>query len=550
LHLKKDIQDINRFRHILTVFLEKGLGYYLVKAKLHLHLPWHKRLKANLQSEKREKAVYLREAFEDLGPTFVKLGQLLSLRPDLVPKEFSEEFEKLQDAVPSFPFSYVKKVIEEDLGKPFNKIFKTFDKKPIASASIAQVHKAELKNGKKVAVKIQRPNIEEIINLDLDILFFIAKQLEKHFLNLKNYHPTGVVKEFAMWTRRELNFEHEAKFADQLKEELKDNHSIRIPKVYHNLSSKRILTLDFVDGVKINDLDSLKKYKISRKRIAKVYFNSILEQALLHGLFHADPHPANIFVQKNGKLVYLDYGIMGSLSVADRKKIIQFIVSLPDKNPEKSLNILTSLARDTSRADLVNFKKESLEILEKVCRSSIGEESFGKAIYEVISLGAKYNVIFDPNQIMMAKAVYQAEGLGLELDPDFKVADALVGFGQKYLQKEYSPLKLTQKIIKSLWNHKELLLEFPEHLVKIIDKLENDTPPQQTQIIQTDNFENEVNKKNNGKIFGLIISTLIIAMAILLYFDNKTELFSFPVSIILLTLIILLIFYFFMFSNK
>ena len=239
--------------------------------------------------------------------------------------------------------------MEEDLQKPLNKIFSSFDKKPLASASIAQVHRAVLKSGKKVVVKVQRPDIREIIDTDLDILFHLARSLEKHFPAIKNYHPVDVVKEFAIWTRRELNFEIEARNAATLREKLKNNKNVIIPKVYPGFSSKRILIMDFVDGFKINDLAALEKYHISRKNLVMTYFTSILEQALLHGLFHADPPSTNIFVQKSGKLAYIDYGIVGELTPQDRKKIIRFINSINEKNPQKSMDIVVSLAKDISK---------------------------------------------------------------------------------------------------------------------------------------------------------------------------------------------------------
>ena len=258
--LKKDIKDVRRFKEILLVFFEEGFGYYLAKAKLHFHLPFTKRIKpAREVNDKQVQAIKLRKAFERLGPTFVKLGQLLSLRPDLVPKEFSQEFEKLQDAVPPFTYNQAKKIIETDLGKPLTQVFKSFDKKPIASASIAQVHKAIMKNGKVVAVKVQRPNIKETIDADLDILFFIAKELEKHFPKLRNYRPVDVVKEFALWTRKEIDFEIKARNAIRLKEELKNDPNVDVPQIYSKLSSKKVLVMDFVTGVRIDDDKFLKK---------------------------------------------------------------------------------------------------------------------------------------------------------------------------------------------------------------------------------------------------------------------------------------------------
>jgi len=545
------VKDIKRLQEVLTVLFEEGLGYYVAKTNLHLHLPWHKRIRPVLPTSNRQRqAIRLRQAFERLGPAFVKLGQLLSLRPDLVPREYSEEFEKLQDHVPPFPYQKVKSIVEKELQKPLSTLFFSFEKKPLASASIAQVHRAVLKSGKKVVVKVQRPNIKETIDTDLDILFHLAQALEKHFSSMKNYHPVDVVKEFALWTRKELNFEIEGRNATLLREKLKNNPRIVIPKIYPAFSSKRVLTMDFVDGVKINDYAMLEKYNLDRKTLVMTYFHSILEQALLHGLFHADPHPANIFVQKNGKLAYLDYGIIGELNPGDRKKVIRFITSVSDKDSAKGLEIIVSLAKDTSRADLAGFKAETRTILEEVYKNSIGEKSIGKAFYEIISKGAQHGVIFDSNHVLMAKSLFQAEGLAVSLYPQFKVAEGLDAFTEKYLKETYTPKKVVQKIARTLWSQKELLEDLPEHLLKIVQKMEEPEQPTQIDISQLKELEQEFEYLSKKRVIGIIISALIISSAVLFYLEGRTLFLGIPVSVIMFVTALLLLSYFIITHKK
>ena len=535
------VKDIKRLQEIVAVLFEEGLGYYVAKTNLHLHLPWHKRIKPTFPiSNRQRQAVMLRRAFERLGPTFVKLGQLLSLRPDLVPKEYSEEFEKLQDHVPSFSYQKIKNIVEHDLQKPLPALFSSFDKKPLASASIAQVHRAVLKSGKKVVVKVQRPDIKETIDTDLDILFHLAQVLEKHFPAMNNYRPVDIVKEFAFWTRKELNFEIEARNAALLREKLKENKEIIIPKVYPAFSSKRVLTMDYVDGIKLSDLSAMDKYHLNRKKVMTNYINSILEQALLHGLFHADPHPANIFVQKNGRLAYIDYGIVGELNPSDRKKILRFIASIHEKDPNKSLDIIASSARDTSRANLPAFKKETLTILEEVYKSSIEEKSIGKALYEIIGRGAQYGVIFDSNHILMAKSLFQAEGLAMRLYPQFKIAEGLDGFTSKYLQESYSPKNVVTKAARTLWSQKELLEDLPEHIFKIMKKLEEPEPPTRIDISQIKELEREIEHVSKRRVLGIIIASLILSSAVLFYLEGRTTFFGMPVGLMMLGLAIVL----------
>ena len=544
------VKDIKRLQEIVTVLFEEGLGYYIAKTNLRIHLPWHKRLRSVLPiSNRQRQAIMLRRSFERLGPTFVKFGQLLSLRPDLVPREYSEEFEKLQDRVPPFSYLKVKSIIEDDLQKPLNKLFSSFDKKPLASASMAQVHRAVLKSGRKIVVKVQRPNLKEIIDTDLDILFHLAHTLEKHFSSIKNYHPVDVVKEFALWTRRELNFEIEGRNAALLREKLKGNKEIIIPKMYPAFSSKRVLTMDYVEGIKLSDISALDKYKLDRKKIVMNYVNSILEQALLHGLFHADPHPANIFVLKSGKLAFIDYGIVGELNPGDRKKVIRFITSVHEKDSNKSMDIIISLAKDISKANLPAFKTETRIILEEVYKSSIEEKSIGKALYEIIGKGAQYGVIFDSNHVLMAKSLFQAEGLAMRLYPQFKISDGLDEFSKKYLQETYSPKNVVTTAVKTLWSQKELLEDLPEHISKIIKKLEEPESPTTIDVSQIKELEREIEHVNKRRVLGIIIASLILSSAILLYLEGRTTILGLPVSVIMLVFTLLLIIKF-IFTHK
>lgn len=555
-HLRNDVKDIARLEKILLVFFEEGLGHYIIKTKLKKHLPFHKRLATTIAkplttpkpiTDKEALALHLRHAFERLGASFVKLGQLLSLRPDLVPPEFCKELEKLQDQVPPFHFDQVKKIIEEELQKPLSKLFQDFERKPIASASIAQIHKAILPSGKVVAVKVQRPDIRKIIDRDLDILDHLAKALERHFPEMRPYRPRAIVQEFALWSRKELNFEVEAHNARRLKAELSNNPNVKVPQIYSTHSAKRVLTMEFMEGIKIDNIAKLREYRLNREKIALTYFTSILEQALLYGFFHADPHPANIFVQKDGKLIFLDYGIMGELNQGDRQKIIRFINSLPDKDAEKSLEQLISLARDTSKANLAEFKREAIPILEEAYHHTIGERSIGYAFYQIIALGSKYGVLFDTNHVLMAKAVYQAEGLGLKLHPNFRVADGLQLFADKYLRERYSPRTLATKAIKSLWSQRELLADLPQHLHRIMEKLEQPAPPEHSHLLEAEQLqelEQEWEFLAKKRMLGTIIIVLVLGSGLFFYLEGRTAVWGVPISLLFFFLALLLLFLF------
>lgn len=543
----RELQDIKRFDKILIVFLKEGLGYYIKKTNLHIFLPFFHRLKPTRKiSKKEEQAIRLRRAFEKLGPTFVKLGQLLSLRPDLVPPEYAHEFSKLQDQVQSFSYKDVKKIVEKDLGKPINKLFKSFNKKPIASASVAQVHRAVLKSGKNVVVKVRRPEIQEIIDADLDILFYLANKLEKHSEHFGKYKPTEIVKEFALWTRREINFQYEAQNAIRLRESLKENKDVIVPLIYPEFCSKRVLTLEFIEGIKIDDLKALEKNNIKKKKVATIYFTSILEQALFHGFFHADPHPANIYVKNNGKLVYFDFGIMGELTQSDRKKVIRFINSIQEKNSEKSFEIALSMARKVNETNIDNFRNEVLPIIFETYSGSITNTSVGQALYKIVTIGAQYDINFDPNHVLIAKAIYQAEGLGLKLDPEFDVGKNLEIFAKKNLQNQFSPENLYKKLKKDFRDNKDLILDLPEQIIQLIKELEKE-PQQITTMAQTEihDLEREIEKVSSQGKRGVLVAVLFISALFLFYIEGRTSVLGVPISNIVFVTAVIMSLYFY-----
>jgi ubiquinone biosynthesis protein len=302
--------------------------------------------------------------------------------------------------------------------------------------------------------------------------------------------------------------------------------------------------MELVEGVKIDDLDSLQKMKIDRNTLVTTYFTSVLEQALLHGFFHADPHPANIFVQKNGTLVFLDFGIVGELSLSDRRKVLKFIDSIPVGDAQKSFDIALSLARWHEGADVQEFKREVLPLLLQVYNHDLSKGSLGHVLYKIMSLGSEYGVMFDPNHLLMAKAVYQAEGLAMKLDPHFKVNEALKVFMKDYFIQEYSPKQLVKRVKKSLWETKSLLMDLPDHIVKIIDRLEKQ--PKNTSAIsqkQLTELESKLDRFSRRSTIEIIITLLLILGFVLLYLEGETHPFGIPLSVFVFVVIVGIIVY-------
>src|SRR3989344_1560988 len=299
------IKEVSRLRQIAVVLAEQELFFLVDRLKLKRHLPLNHQ--PRYLQNKSDLPRRLRLAMENLSGAFIKLGQLLSLRADLIPKEYAQEFSRLQDEVKPFKFEKVKEVIEKEFQKSLSEIFIKFDPNPIAAASVGQVHKAMLNNGKIVAVKVQRPGIEKIFEVDIALLYHLAVLLEKHYPELKDYNLVDIVKEFEEYTKNELDYICEARNIDVFHSNFKDD-PIKIPKVYWEYTTRRVLTMEFINGVKITQVKS------NRRMYVRQIVESYLKQTMEYGIFHADPHPGNIFVMENQRLALLDFGIVGHIS--------------------------------------------------------------------------------------------------------------------------------------------------------------------------------------------------------------------------------------------
>jgi ubiquinone biosynthesis protein len=308
----KEVRDINRLRELITVLFEEGFDFLIAKLRLKHNVPVTKQVKARIEKKKNfpiEKR--LRLTLERLGPTFIKFGQVLSVRPDLIPKSYIKELENLQDKVPPFPCAIAKQQIKKELGKDINDIFSTFEKKPIASASISQVHKATLKNNKKVAVKIQRPDVRKIMETDIEIMFYVAKLLEKHIPKIKKYHPIQVIEEFSKWTKKELDFKREAINAKRFARNFSTSKTVKIPEIYDEFTTDKLMVMEFIDGIELHNIKQIKSKKINLKPLIENGFDAILTQVFIHGFFHADPHPGNLIITNDKKIAFVDFGIVG-----------------------------------------------------------------------------------------------------------------------------------------------------------------------------------------------------------------------------------------------
>ncbi|MCD5401540.1 AarF/ABC1/UbiB kinase family protein, partial [candidate division NPL-UPA2 bacterium] len=432
-------------------------------------LPFKKRPEG-LKRDKYSIAERGRMVLEELGPTFIKLGQILSARSDLIPPDFLREFSKLQDEVPPFSFPEAKEVIEGQFGLPLEQLFSHLEENPLAAASIAQVYRASLPDGREVIVKVQRPGIAPKIKADLNILLFLAPLAERHIPRSRPYSPVRIAEEFATTLRRELDFTTEANYTDRFYRNFEEDDTVRIPQVYWDLTGERVLTLEMIEGIKINDLEALDRAGLDRKKIALRGVNLFLRQIFEHGFFHADPHPGNFLVLDNEVIGLVDFGIVGRLDEETLRSIANMLISLISHDLDRLGNEFINLSLSSEEFDRRSFKADLLEFVDSyfgLPLKCIRAENF---INDMLRLAGKHGIRVPHDFVLLGKTVFIIGGIGRELDPDFDFLRVAKPFAYDLIKKRLHPRKLLLNSVRTLSEMSSLLESFPGQVSQILRK--------------------------------------------------------------------------------
>ena len=504
---QREIKDIHRFNHIVLILAQQGFGHLFDKINLRKLF----KRKGAIEPER------LRKTLEKLGPTFVKLGQILSLRPDLVRKEYVKELGKLQDEVPPFSYKEVEEIIKKELHKPINKLFSSFSKKPIASASISQVHKARLRNGMTVAVKVQRPDSKEIMDTDIEIMFYIAKLLEKHSEKIRRYKPVKIVQEFKKWTDKELDFRIEAKNAKRFYKNFKGNNKVKIPKVFDRYSSKRVLTLEFIDGIELHNIGKVKgKRGYDIKEIIKNGFDLILTQVFIDGFFHADPHPGNILVLKGNKIGLVDFGIVGYFDENLKRKSIELFYGLVEEDMDAIVDTFLDMGLiKEGETNIESFKNDVRKVIEPLQKSSLKDVKISYVLEEVLDIALRHRVKMPVDFVLFGKALVEIEGVALEYDPDFKFVESSKPFIEKLIKKEIKPVNMAKDLMKNLLKYGKLFRELPDKLDAALTRIQKGSVKVDIEDTDIKRLGSDIDKSSNRLTYGIIIAAFLVTGALL-----------------------------------
>lgn len=515
----KWLKKLRRSRQIIRVFTKYGLDYLFDLGKISILTKLNKgnNYKIHLNSAQK-----FRQALEELGPAFIKFGQILSTRPDFLPPDFIKELEKLQDQTLPFEGFLAAEIIERELNRPVGELFKEFDKKPVASASLSQVHKAVLHGGDIVAVKVQRPDIRENIELDLAILQDLAGFAENRLHNGWMYRPRLMVDEFRKAIRKELDFTWEARNFEKFRINFRDTPYIRVPRVYRELSTSNVLTMEFIDGVKINDT-ILEKYKGIYKpgEIATRGAEAILKQIVIDGFFHADPHPANLFVQPPADIIMLDVGMVGSLdrkTTVEGAKLLQAVVSRDADKTMECFGNLKIMIRDVDR-DLL--RQDLTDLFDSYLGIPLKDLDINKTGQDIIGIMARHNLTLPANLVLMIKALSMIESTGRELYPELDMLSVARPFIRKISGKRVEPETLLKKSGTFIQESLELVEDLPLDLKVILQKLREGRLKIVTENQETEKLAESVKKSGIMITLGLIVAALLISSAVIIKFDES-----------------------------
>jgi len=471
--VSRTYRHINRYRQILTVLVRYGfeglverlrIGRY-VEAGLHL-ISREKRP----QLETLTTAQRVRLMLEELGPTFIKLGQVLSTRPDLVPPSWVEELARLQQHVPPFPFEQVREIVRSGLGRPIEQVYRYFDEQPVAAASIGQVHRATLRDGPEVVVKVQRPNIKSVIDVDLEILHHLAHLAERHLEGWKVYRPTRIVEEFRRVIERELDFAVEAAHLERFAANFRGDGTIYVPKVFRAASSQRVLTLEYVEVVPVTDVAALESAGFDPKLIAARGAHVTLRMIFEHGFFHADPHPGNCFVLPGNVICLLDFGMMGRLDRTAREHFADLIYAVAAHDPVRTASALLRITRpdEGHEVDSRALERDLDEFIDLNIPATLKELRFSRLLHELLALVARHRLAIPADLVMMMKAAATAETLVSRLDPDLNLIAVAEPYIRRLKAERLRPARLFRDAVELAAQTLELGREIPSGLRELL----------------------------------------------------------------------------------
>lgn len=457
----------------------------------------------------------IRLALEELGTTFIKFGQIMSNRPDILPGDLIIELEKLRENV--LPFSDIQaiEIIEKELNVPLSKHFKNFNPTPIGCASISQVHSAELISGEKVVIKILRPGITEIVYTDIEIMYIFAFRMKKFYKKIDNISIVGIIKEFERAIKKELDFLIEANNIERFAENFAKNTNIHTPKIYKNLSTKNILVMEYIDGFLPSDSEKFIQYNISPIQIAKIGTEAILEQIFVNGFFHADPHTGNLRIMPNGKLCFLDYGMMGRITPQWRMDLADFMLGFINRDVKKITDIVLKVTNKNDCSFRDDLEYEIFEMIEKYSYLDLKSINFSQMIQETISIIYQFELKVPPAIYLLAKTIMMVESIGRMLNPEFIMVEQIRPYAKKIVKERLSFKHYAKDSIFTINEILDLMKNLPKDIKTILNQFKSGNLKLKIEHEGLENFSIKFEQASNRFAYSIVLAALIVGSSIM-----------------------------------
>ena len=515
-------RHLNRYRQIAEVLVGHGFGALLAQVGLdrHLGLPWWLFRKEQPDEAEITPAQHVRLALEELGPTFVKLGQILSTRPDFLPPAYIMELSRLQDQVPPAPWELIKARIEEELGGPVERLFKCIDPTPMAAASLAQVHAATLPDGREVVVKVQRPNILKTINLDLDILYDLARLGEERTTFGRDL--LEIVEDFSVFLRAELDYRREGRNAERFRANFANEQHLYVPRIWWDYTTGRVLVQERINGLKIDDIDAIEAAGYNRDHLALHCARLIIKEVLEDGYFHADPHPGNILVLPGEVIGLIDFGTVGLLQVSDRAALIRLYIMAVQMDVEGLVDQLIRMGVADVNLERRPLQRDLRRLLMKYNGLPLSEVRVQEVLDDLRPIIYSYNLRLPNDLWLLAKTFVMMEGVGKKLAPDFDIFAVSQPYVKKFLRRMWLPTEWGPDVWRNLTGWNDLVTDLPRQTNRILTQVERGEVGLKLHIPEIDKTVHRLDDIANRVILSLLLAAFIMALALLIPTLNLT----------------------------
>ncbi|MCA8988358.1 MAG: AarF/ABC1/UbiB kinase family protein [Planctomycetaceae bacterium] len=534
-HPLKLLKNLRRTGEIAAVLINHGFGDLVERIGLNRYLNWGRRKllkQSDVHTRSLTRAERLRMSCESLGPTFVKFGQVLSTRPDLIPGDIVDELAKLQEHVAPFPSEIAIQTIEKALKKPIRELFSRFESEPLATGSLGQVHTACLPDGSDVIIKVRRPRAIQDVERDLSLIQELAHLISKRVPESQVFDPTGLVRNFERTIRREMDYLREARSIDEFARMFADDAALYVPKVYPHLCTEDVLVMERIEGHRVDDLPSFPKLWEKRKQIAANGARIFLRQAFEFGLFHGDPHPGNFRILDNGSICLLDFGMIGTLDEQTREHLVDLFISTARKDVRGSLRNMKLICHIPRDIEERYFYSDYRDFIDKYYGLPLEQLDLARLLRDFIDLLSRHRIRCPGDLMLLIKVIVHLEAVGRKIDPDFNLVEVAIPHFRKLIRDRYHPQYLWERFREEVLVLGQAAHDIPVELSTALKRFNRDDSAVKLKLTGLEYMVNEIDRCSNRIVIGVIVAAAILSSSILVRSDATNDWFSLPIYLI------------------